>query len=643
MPAVDHELTLRAAKGVADAYGDAVSELLRIVAGRLARGITDPGWAEAKLAETVELRRAAQVLVDRLVNDTPALVGDALDAGWTQGIRDAGDIGAGLATTNTAPLQALTRATVGDLTAMAPRILRTTVDAYRDIIATSTTMTTTGTMTRLQATQRALDRFADRGITGFVDRSGRRWELESYAEMATRTATGRAQVDATLGRLSANGRDLVIVSNAPEECKVCRPWEGKVLSISGADRRYPTVKEATSAGLLHANCFPGDVRVSGPPVGAADTRWYEGDLVVIHTAGGDELPVTPNHPVLTSEGWVPAGQLNPGDQLVRHLGAERMELVGPDKQAVPSLIGQVPGALREAGSVVTMRVPAAAEQFHGDGLGGDVDVVLADRSLGAGLDAAVSQPASDTPLVVGGVALRALLAERPPSEVLLGASHPTHGLMSGGNLSGTLLCRHSRPLPGLGLAAGDASTPNFDPAADRGLGDAEGGRELILALSGAVTLDEVIYLGRRQFAGHVYNLQTEGGWYTANGIVVHNCRHRLTAYIEGVTRPETTTADPEGDRARQEQRRLERGVRQWKRREAAAIDPDAERLAKAKAREWQARLRAHVEANDLKRRPERERLGGRVTDPDVTVSVDEQRRPDLPDRGRGRPTPGPVV
>ncbi|MCU0273821.1 MAG: phage minor capsid protein [Acidimicrobiales bacterium] len=342
MAAVDHELTLRAAKGVADAYGDAVSELLRIVAGRLALGITDPGWAEAKLAETVELRRAAQVLVDRLVNDTPALVADALDAGWTQGIRDAGDIGAGLATTNTAPLQALTRATVGDLNAMAPRILRSTVDAYRDIIATSTTMTTTGTMTRLQATQRALDRFADSGITGFVDRSGRRWELESYAEMATRTATGRAQVDATLGRLSANGRDLVIVSNAPEECSVCRRWESKVLSISGVDRRYPTVKEATSAGLLHAGC-----------------------------------------------------------------------------------------------------------------------------------------------------------------------------------------------------------------------------------------------------------------------------RHRLTAYIEGVTRPETNTADPEGDRARQEQRRLERGVRQWKRREAAAIDPDAQRMAKAKARDWQARLKAHVDANDLKRRPERERLGGR--------------------------------
>lgn len=40
---------------------------------------------------------------------------------------------------------------------------------------------------------------------------------------------------------------------------------------------------------------------------------------------------------------------------------------------------------------------------------------------------------------------------------------------------------------------------------------------------GAVTLDEIVEVGRRQFEGHVYNLQTTGGWYEANGYIVHNC------------------------------------------------------------------------------------------------------------------------
>lgn len=106
----------------------------------------------------------------------------------------------------------------------------------------------------------------------------------------------------------------------------------------------------------------------------------------------------------------------------------------------------------------------------------------------------------------------------------------------------------------------------------------------------------------------MYNLQTVGGWYTANGIVVHNCRHQLGAYIEGLTKPMTHTADPAGDAARQEQRRLERGVRQWRRREAVAMSDQERARARAKVREWQQALKAHVDANDLKRLRYREQV-----------------------------------
>jgi hypothetical protein len=38
-----------------------------------------------------------------------------------------------------------------------------------------------------------------------------------------------------------------------------------------------------------------------------------------------------------------------------------------------------------------------------------------------------------------------------------------------------------------------------------------------------VTADRVVKVERRHFAGHVYNLQTDSQWYTANGIIAHNC------------------------------------------------------------------------------------------------------------------------
>lgn len=111
-----------------------------------------------------------------------------------------------------------------------------------------------GKFTRLQGSQRVLDDFASKGITGFVDKAGRGWSLESYSEMAVRTGTGQAALQGHMDRLQENGLDLVIISDAPRECHLCAPWEGKVLSISGKDLEHPSLESARSAGLFHCNC-----------------------------------------------------------------------------------------------------------------------------------------------------------------------------------------------------------------------------------------------------------------------------------------------------------------------------------------------------------------------------------------------------
>ena len=121
----------------------------------------------------------------------------------------------------------------------------------------------------------------------------------------------------------------------------------------------------------------------------------------------------------------------------------------------------------------------------------------------------------------------------------------------------------------------------------------------ILSISGART-GERLSDGRRVVAS-VADAR-------AAGLLHASCRHHLGAYIEGLTKPMTHTADPEGDRLRQEQRRLERGVRQWKRREAVAMSDGERAQARAKVREWQAALKQHVDDNGLKRLRYREQL-----------------------------------
>ena len=256
----------RLAKEIADIYGDATASLLRTVARRLARGVDEPGWAEAKLLELLQLRADATEVVAALTEQMPVtverIVTEAAEAGLRQAVRDLELTATPAGRTSTAAVDALARQTIGDLQRTHLQILRSAEDIYRSVITETTSGTVTGAETRRQSAQRALDRFARKGITGFRDSAGRNWSLETYAEMSTRTASGRAMVQGSLDTYVAAGRDLVIVSDAPEECKTCRPFEGKLLSISGAQvgervggiTVVDTVRGATSRGLFHANC-----------------------------------------------------------------------------------------------------------------------------------------------------------------------------------------------------------------------------------------------------------------------------------------------------------------------------------------------------------------------------------------------------
>ena len=176
--------------------------------------------------------------------------------------------------------------------AMVPEILGA---AYQQAVAAGATEVLGGGVTRLQAAQRVLDRLLADGIRGFTDARGRRWSLDTYVEMAVRSTTGNAAVAGHVAQLQAAGVDLVVVSDSPRECPLCRPWEGKVLSLSGRVGAViapsvtggppVTVKvsgsltEARAAGLQHPNCrhrlsayLPGATKLVAPE---HDSRGYE--------------------------------------------------------------------------------------------------------------------------------------------------------------------------------------------------------------------------------------------------------------------------------------------------------------------------------------------------------------------------------
>ena len=90
-------------------------------------------------------------------------------------------------------------------------------------------------------------------VQRLVDVGGKNWSLGRYAEMAVRTTHQKVHNQAVMNVALDNGYNLVQVSDHARECQLCRPWENKVLSITGAGK-YPSVEEATASGLFHPNC-----------------------------------------------------------------------------------------------------------------------------------------------------------------------------------------------------------------------------------------------------------------------------------------------------------------------------------------------------------------------------------------------------
>ncbi len=241
-----------AVNAIRQILGEGEERMLEATAKRLARGITEPGWAERKLAEVQGL----QAEIRRQFQDTYQGVAVHLEETIKDGLAGGPNISANLKAT-----EALVDETLFNVRSTEFRILRGHQDLYRQVVARASAVQTTGSTTVRQAAQAVMGQLSEQGVTAFVDKRGRSWKLGTYSEMAVRTATARAQVGARLNEYVEDGHKLVIVSNSPNECPRCRKWEGRVLAIDAGNLTSTdlyeadgTVKEAQSEGLFHPNC-----------------------------------------------------------------------------------------------------------------------------------------------------------------------------------------------------------------------------------------------------------------------------------------------------------------------------------------------------------------------------------------------------
>lgn len=125
----------------------------------------------------------------------------------------------------------------------------------------------TGASTWNQATQHAINRMKQDGITGFIDHAGHHWSAEAYVAMDIRTTVANTARAAVWETNQNFGNDLYSVSYHDGARPLCYPWQNKVISSTDNARvvadldgyevqvyRQSDTTYGQPAGLFGINC-----------------------------------------------------------------------------------------------------------------------------------------------------------------------------------------------------------------------------------------------------------------------------------------------------------------------------------------------------------------------------------------------------
>jgi hypothetical protein len=371
------------------------------------------------------------------------------------------------------------------------------------------------------------------------------------------------------------------VANDERLCERCAPMDGVAVGID--EPWIVDGEEHMIPNTLHPQCLPGDALVSFGRCEAVARRWFEGDLFIIRTAHKRQLAVTANHPILTRAGWVAARFLNVGGDVIctgRREGPEfRHDVNDQDR---PSPIHEVAEAFRRRAGVFAEEVKVTAPDFHGDGESSEVAVVWTDGLLVDRDDTLFAQRLRQFYLRwADAVSQRTKRFVSGSPADLAGKRDraSSHGCVGMSSLTLSLLECHASPFQGLGFALPSGLYPgapqaviddrpgrvepmgqcvdrrasaverhkiidrqnhlrarlvrprlapgnpgSFQPDVDHPDTDAELARQINAGAAGEIFADQIVSIGTVHYRSHVYNLQTKTGFFTADGIVTHNCR-----------------------------------------------------------------------------------------------------------------------
>lgn len=486
--------------------------------------ILDPVLEGRKAARLQELRntvaeeRAAVISgtrdwldenIDAIYEAGPTLTGIGKGFVWTQFHREAAD--------------AIADFHYEEILAATGNMDATAKTWFRDVARLGNERSVTEGITRQQQAREIRRAAASSGLLGpdgqplalapVVYRNGARHSLSEYSGMLARTTTAVTYNTGSLNQMQQLGIGWVEAFDGADCGATSHDDADKV---NGTIR---TVKWAQMNMIAHPNAICAGTRFLpiGAPTQVARAR-YSGPAVEVRTAEDHWFRVTPNHPIATRSGWVRAGNLKPGDEVLgdgKYRRAGREVIPNPDfveapfvEDAFSSLLGV--GAHR-------IVVPAA-DDLHGAAVFCDpeVDVVDLDDVLWVEAKPLHPQRFGKGVLVLGDSETPLMSRDGTRPLRILTVDLPATGSVGVPDESGTAS----------GVEGGPSGAHCFGS-----------GRHLFTPV-------RVVSARAVWFEGDVFDATTEGACYLAGGIVVANCRRSFGARPDIESDEDAETATP---------------------------------------------------------------------------------------------------
>lgn len=291
------------------------------------------------------------------------------------------------------------------------------------------------------------------------------------------------------------------------------------------------------------NCFIADTSVATDcNIVRAYKHEYSGILLTIKTSGGINFTCTPNHPILTRRGWVHANMLNKGDDiLVTCIRNKGLFGWNPHINHVFTRFDALFKAIDISGCE---RTRTLSVNFHGDIPASEVEIVTKKRFLRNNGDISGCKFVNKFLLKFSN---KTLMCKRALMKHVRRIRLSLFGFM----------CRICKPFPFLVCGLRHSEIHGLRPVAllnscgvqsleNNVSGNMELLRQSIDGFSGVIFSDNIVSVDVDSGCTHVYNLQSENGYYFVNSSIAQNkqkdngimaitknCRCTLVAALKG--------------------------------------------------------------------------------------------------------------